>query len=92
MSAGRLELEQDGNATTVRIGALELVFSYRTPIAYYAPGCGWRVSQNVWGPTTGRHINAVPSGSDKARRIPREAFELELAALVAGIAAAQYDG
>jgi len=32
------------------------------------------VSENVWGPTTGKHINSVTGVTDKADRMPRQDF------------------
>lgn len=71
-------LTQDSpNAVTIRIGKMEIAFSYTTIIGFYSPDTGWRVSENRWSSTTGKHLNALPKG-DKARRVPREQFEAEL--------------
>ena len=51
---------------------LRIVFSYETPVAFWTPGTGWVVSENAWGPTTGKHIKAtVP---DAAPRFVRDDF------------------
>ena len=49
-------------------------FSYKTLVALNVPGKGKVVSENLWGPTTGKHLNAIDRG-DKASRLPRAAFE-----------------
>ena len=49
-------------------------FSYQTLVAVYVPGKGKIVSANDWGPTTGKHLNAI-DGGDKASRLPRTTFE-----------------
>lgn len=54
-------------------------FSYRTPIAFVWMGerC---VRENEWGPTTGKHLNAIDGGSKeaKAARLSSGVFEAEL--------------
>lgn len=59
------------------IGNLTLYFSYDTVIAFAAPGMtSLAISVNVWGPTTGKHLNWICS--DKARRIPYTEFKAKL--------------
>jgi hypothetical protein len=66
------------HAMRVGIGDLVLWFSYnKTIIAFQAPGKGIKVSKNLWGPTTGKHLNAIDNG-DKQNRLPRAQFEQEL--------------
>lgn len=62
-------------------GAL-VYYSYRTPVAFKTHG-HVVVRENDWGPTTGKHLNAIDGGSREARkkRVPREAFELMLSHL-----------
>lgn len=63
------------NYSEVTIGDVELIFSYRTLIAFRTPETGrYVVRENDWGPTTGRHLNHVPGGHDKAARIPSADF------------------
>jgi hypothetical protein len=64
------------NMTLVDIGTLSLYFSYKTVIAFSSPN-GLRIRTNVWGPTTGKHLNYL--SADKTRRIEGSAFEKELA-------------
>lgn len=62
----------------VNIGNLTLYFSYDTVIAFSTYETGRVVSQNDWGTTTGKHLNWI-DGGNKARRLPREQFEAQLA-------------
>ena len=73
------------HALVFSVGALDVYFSYKTPVAYRSPGVGLRVRVNDWGPTTGKHLNWIDGGS-KADRIPGEQFEAELAAASANSA------
>lgn len=75
------------NYSVVTIGDVELHFSYATVIGFRAGFDGYTVRENDWGPTTGRHLNMIPSGSDKAARLPAEAFEARLASALSGIGA-----
>ena len=57
-----IKLEKTGkqNCTSVKIGAVELFFSYETLIG--VSGTGYAMTgkarvENTWGPTTGKHIN-----------------------------------
>ena len=52
-------------------------FSYKTPVAFYTPEGGKRVRVNDWGPTTGKHLNAI-DGGDKKARLSGEVFEVAL--------------
>lgn len=60
------------------IGGLTVWFSYKTPIAFCKSGTTV-VRQNQWGPTTGKHLNAI-DGGNKAARIPGPDFEAQLIA------------
>ena len=61
--------------------SLRVWFSYKTPVAFLANGAKV-VSENQWGPTTGKHLNAIDNG-DKKTRLPRADFEAKLAAALA---------
>ena len=54
-----------------------LWFSYSTPVAFSVNGSVPLVRKNTWGPTTGRHLNAIDS-VDKLERIDGETFMAEL--------------
>ena len=65
----------------VQIGNLELCFSYRTVVAFSTPATGLRVCENVWGSTTGKHLNWIDSGNKKSR-LPSNEFDAELEAVL----------
>ena len=66
------------HSLAVEIGGLRLYFSYDTVVAFTAPEKpDLRISENVWGTTTGKHLNRIHP--DKSIRIPHEQFERELA-------------
>lgn len=70
------------NALRVQIGSLTLWFSYSTIVAFREPGKLPRVCENLWGSTTGKHLNAIDDG-DKKSRLKQADFEAELADLLA---------
>lgn len=59
-------IEQGSNFANVTVGKLTIAFSYNTVIGFHA-GHGWVVRQNSWGPTTGKHLNALDGGKPKDR-------------------------
>lgn len=64
-------------AILVEIGGVKLWFSYETVIAFQISSQSpLIVSQNQWGPTTGRHLDLIDNG--KGKRLPRGEFEREL--------------
>ncbi len=65
------------NFTEVTLGELTVWFSYRTPVGFMAPGTGRVVRANVWGPTTGKHLNYIDQG-DKGSRLTGASFERRL--------------
>ena len=69
------------NFTLVDTGSVELAFSYSTCVGFRARGSGWVVHENVWGPTTGKHLNWL--SEDKARRVPGVEFDRLVASAVA---------
>lgn len=60
----------------------DFYFSYRTCVAFRAGG-RLIVRENVWGPTTGKHLNWIDGGDRDAKldRISGERFEAMLAEL-----------
>jgi len=62
------------NAKRINLGNLTLYFSYETLVAIYDNGL--KVIENCWGPTTGKHINAIDGGSieARARRLSADEF------------------
>lgn len=75
------------NYATVTVGPLTLEYSYSTVIAFRSPETGRVIRSNDWGPTTGKHLNALDGGSAEAkkRRIPGDEFERQLEAVVSRI-------
>ena len=47
-------------------------FSYDTLVAFYHPSRGLVVHDNIWGPTTGKHLNWI--SADHARRVSTDEF------------------
>lgn len=77
------------NARYVRVGHLELWFSYRTVIAFQLTrGDGGRtacVCENVWGATTGRHIKEAAEELEIVARAPANVFAENLSTLLRGM-------
>lgn len=72
-SYGRYSSDNYGAHTLcVSIMGVDIYFSYKTPIAFRAPGCGLVVHQNDWGATTGKHLNFI--NPDKKIRVNDERF------------------
>lgn len=61
----------------------DFYFSYRTLVAVRVPG-HTIIRENVWGPTTGKHLNAIDGGSATAKRarLTKADFERKLAELI----------
>ena len=64
------------NCMQVGIGSLDLYFSYQTVVAFRTPKTGFVISENCWGPTTGKHLNWL--NDDKKNRLNRGEFEKQL--------------
>ncbi len=58
----------------VQVGPIALWFSYQTVVAFRAPGYPQVVHDNVWGPTTGKHLNWI-DGGDYKNRVSSEDFQ-----------------
>lgn len=65
-------------ASSPKKHGITLYYSYNTCVAfrgYISPTCrGLFVRQNIWGNTTGKHLNAI-DGGNKKERINGEQFE-----------------
>jgi len=61
---------------------LRVWFSYKTPVAFKCHGRPICVRSNDWGPTTGKHLNAI-DGGDKSSRVSGAYFESKLAEALA---------
>ena len=66
------------NYAEVQVGRIRYAFSYRTCIGAAHPEHGVITRENVWGPTTGRHLNYWDDGR-KAERMPEHVFSAILA-------------
>ena len=78
-----VSIETGSNYAAVKFDNIEIYFSYKTPIAFWAKGSDASptdvvVRRNDWGPTTGKHLNAIDGGDSKSR-IPGKLFETKLA-------------
>lgn len=75
-----IEIEKSHNdkCTEIYAGDVTLLFSYETLVGFAVPGVGRVKSENVWGSTTGKHLNIWPARFEK---VPREAFEKAVAEL-----------
>jgi hypothetical protein len=69
------------NSVKVIIGELTLWFSYQTVIAFQQ---GWGetvITENIWGTTTGKHLNEIDP--DHSIRLPNNKFEIRLQSVLA---------
>ena len=69
------------NFNMVEIGDLELYFSYETCVGFRTSKTGLVVSENIWGSTTGKHLNWLDGGR-KECRVPNGEFEKQLKELL----------
>ena len=52
----------------VEYDSITLYYSYETIVAYSDAKDGLTVSKNVWGTTTGKHLNWIDNGAKKSRK------------------------
>lgn len=69
--------DRNTKSPIVTVGTLKLYFSYETIVAFDSPIMGFWISKNVWGKTTGRHLNEI--NPDKKLRVGTLAFQEVLA-------------
>jgi len=81
-------LENLGNYASVKANNVHLemdkityYFSYKTLVAVRGGG-NLVIRANVWGPTTGKHLNAIDS--DHTKRVDEETFLNQVENLVKG--------
>ena len=68
----------ENNAKMVTIDHTTLYFSYETLVAVdLGEGDGPKVIKNYWGPTTGRHMNEIDTGSPMAKDNRLEADDFQ---------------
>lgn len=73
------------NFCIVRLPSVQVAFSYETPIAFAAGG-EWKVRQNHWSATTGKHLNYLDNG-EKKDRLDDEAWWAEFNAVTSRVLA-----
>lgn len=67
------------NFTCVQIGGakgMSLYFSYETIVAFHTFQTGMVICKNIWGTTTGKHLNWLDT--DKSTRVCYEDFKAKL--------------
>jgi len=71
------------NNQAIYIDYMNVTFymSYNTCVAFSSIPTGLVVQHNIWGTTTGAHLNAIDGGGigDKAKRVNSKEFEAKLA-------------
>lgn len=74
------------NALCFDLGYVTVWYSYRTVVAFRTAGAATTVRENSWGPTTGKHLNAIDGGTREAKtaRLPASDFEDALRVAVYG--------
>lgn len=76
-SYGNYESDNYGAHTLcVDFDNFRLYYSYKTIVAYYDVQDGLVCSENVWGVTTGKHLNWIQP--DKKRRVKSTEFNIML--------------
>lgn len=76
------------NFSIVTISDIQIAFSYETPVGIMLPGeWEWKVRENDWSNTTGKHLNYLDNGDADAKkaRLPAEEFNRLLNTLVVDI-------
>ena len=80
-SYGNYESDNYGAHTLcVDFDSFRLYYSYKTIVAFYDSVLGLVVCENVWGVTTGKHLNWIQS--DKKKRVKSEQFDTMLKAML----------
>lgn len=71
------------NSLCFEVSGREFYFSYSTLVAFRGRDGRLRVTRNYWGPTTGKHLNAIDREHAKDRLSAEDfqkAYETEMAA------------
>lgn len=81
-------IDRQASSTTITLpNGQRLAFSYDTVVGFTTKDAPrtWAVSENYWGATTGKHINALDGGTAEAkrRRLKRPEFTAALDAAFA---------
>lgn len=72
---GQYSSNNYGSSRSVKIGKLELFFSYKTIVAF-KENDNLKISKNIWSKTTGKHLNFI--NDNKQIRLDHSDFEDEL--------------
>ena len=68
------------NTIAIKLGDRTVYYSYNTVVAFNGKNSLGEefdcISENIWGPTTGKHLNFI--NPNKKLRIPRKEFENKL--------------
>jgi hypothetical protein len=72
-----VSIDHGSNYATASFQNLAIWTSYSTVIGFWTPKTGTVCRTNAWGPTTGKHLNAVEP--NKSKRIGGAEFERRLA-------------
>ena len=64
------------NFNMVEMGNKRFYFSYETCVAFYTTGTELVICENIWGTTTGKHLNWL--NSDTSIRVKRDEFITKL--------------
>lgn len=76
-SYGNYESDNYGAHTLcVDFDSFRLYYSYKTIVAFYDVVTGLVCCENVWGVTTGKHLNWIQP--DKKKRVKSEQFDIML--------------
>ena len=65
------------HALVADVGPIRVWQSYKTPIAFHVDGHERVVRVNSWGPTTGKHLNAIDGGEPVAKKARVSGAEFE---------------
>ena len=77
------------NCQYMDLGNIELYYSYETIIGYRTNGGGLVLTKNVWGTTTGKHLNWLDR--DKSKRIPYDDFKNRLKSILSDKFSGEYE-
>lgn len=74
-------IEVMNNMHQISIAGYTYFFSYETPIAFKPHGSPAYVTQNMWGKTTGKHINYIKEHYDHIQ-ISKQEFDEAMAMMI----------
>lgn len=70
--------ERNTKAHVVSICGVQVYFSYDTPVGCNPPNAPSFQRENVWGPTTGKHLNMWGFNCPGVEKLPEQDFERKL--------------